>query len=259
MNPMRFSAADWAFLPRSGDPGAYYDALKGLGYDGVEMVDPSRWARARSAGLAILNLSGPGKEKGLNRREHHAELLPQLREVVAAAGENGIPQVIIFSGARQGQPDPEGVANCRRGIEALLSDAERHRVTLTFEMFNTYDHPDYQADHGAYGFELVRQVGSPWLRIVYDIYHMARMGDVCARDITGNLPAIAHLHVADTPRRDRPRPGGQVDYASMVPTVMEAGYAGYWGMEFLPCGDPIGELAQARAWLLRAGERGIGR
>ena len=250
MSKMRFSVADWGFWPKAKDQDAFYDRLKSIGYDGVEMVDQSRWERARSAGLEILNLSGPGMMVGLNRREHHAELLPKLRDTIALAGGSGIPQVIVFSGNREGQPDAEGLVNCRRGLEAVLPDAARQGVTLVFEMLNTFDHVDYQADHGAYGFELVRQVASPQLKLVYDLYHMDRMGEACCHDIVGNLSAIAHLHIADAPRRTKPRPGGSPDYATIVPAVVEAGYNGFWGMEFIPEADVLTELAEARAVLL---------
>jgi hydroxypyruvate isomerase len=246
MTKMLFSATDWSFFPKVSDAGSYYDRLAGIGYDGVEMVNPLRWEKARAAGLQIVNISGPGMTTGLNRRENHTELLPALREVIATAGANGIPQVIIFSGNRQGQSDREGIMNCRIGIEAVLPDAVRHKVTLAFEMLNTTDHPDYQADHGAYGFELVRQIGSPWLKLVYDIYHMERMGDDSSRDIPANLSAIAHVHVAETPRRSRPCPAGNIDYTKIVRAVTKAGYAGFWGMEFIPDGDPLAELAEAR-------------
>jgi len=255
MSKMRFSVADWGFWPKAKDQDGFYDRLKGIGYDGVEMVHQSRWERARSAGLTILNLSGPGMMVGLNRREHHAELLPKLRDTIVLAGENGIPQVIVFSGNRDGQPDEEGLTNCRIGLEAVLPEAARQGVTIVFEMLNSFDHADYQADHGAYGFELVRQVASPQLKLVYDLYHMDRMGEDCRRDIVANLSAIAHLHIADTPRRTRPRPGGLPDYNTIVPAVVGAGYDGFWGMEFIPEADGFAELADARAVLLAAGER----
>ena len=73
------------------------------------------------------------------------------------------------------------------------------------------------------------------------------------RDIIANLPAIAHLHVVDTPRRTKPQRDGGLDYSTIVPAVIQAGYLGFWGMEFIPQDDPITELAEARAYLIAAG------
>jgi hydroxypyruvate isomerase len=258
MNPIKLSAADWCFYQKLGDPERYYDIIKNLGIDGAEMVDPSRYAAARSAGLEIVTMSGPGMTVGLNRREHHPELIPQLRDAIQHAGENKIPILIVFSGNRAGQADADGIANCRRGFEAVLPEAERAGVVLGFEMLNTSDHPDYQAERGFFGFELTEAIDSPWFKLVYDIYHMERMGDDSAYDIVEHLPSVAHLHVAESPTRSVPLADGNIRHSQIVPAVVKAGYCGYWGLEYIPGkGDqsqlePLEELRQAIAmfrWL----------
>lgn len=249
---MKFSAADWAFYRRAAEPERYYARLRALGYEGVEMVAPERWEQARAAGLEIVNLSGPGMEKGLNRREHHAELLPKLREAIETAAAARIPYVIVFSGNRAGQPDAEGLANVRHGLEDVLPLAAKQRVTLLFEMLNSFEHKDYQADHGAYGFTLAKAVNSPWLKLVYDIYHMERMGDASIVDVPANLAHIAHLHLAESPKRDAPQAAGTILYNRIVPAIVKAGYRGYWGMEFRPQQDSLVELGSAREMILKA-------
>jgi hydroxypyruvate isomerase len=245
MVAIKLSAPDWCFYPKLGDPARYYDTLKQIGFAGVEMVDPSRYAAARAAGLDIVTMSGPGMMQGLNRREHHAELLPQIRDAIQHAHDNQIPILIVFSGNRAGQTDAEGVANCRLGFEAVLPEAERAGIILGFEMLNTSDHPDYQADHGRYGFELVEALHTPWFKLVYDIYHMERMGDDSSADITSRLSAIAHLHVAEYPHRSAPLADGNVKHRQIVPAIIKAGYQGYWGLEYIPGADPLDELKEA--------------
>ena len=65
--------------------------------DGVEMVPPERHTPARSAGLEILNTAGPGMQKGLNRRENHAELLPQIRRMRRRPGSYSVSKCSIHS------------------------------------------------------------------------------------------------------------------------------------------------------------------
>lgn len=251
MRPIKLSAPDWCFYTKLGDPARYYDTIKELGFDGVEMVDPSRYEAARSAGLEIVTMSGPGMTVGLNHRENHNELIPQLRDAIQHAGDNHIPILIVFSGIRLGQNDAAGIANCHRGFEAVLPEAERAGVILGFEMLNTKDHPDYQADHGAYGFELVDAIDSPWFKLVYDIYHMEYMGDDSAYDIVNHLSSIAHLHVAESPERGCPVADGNIRHSQIVPAVVKAGYQGYWGLEYIPGNgdryrdEPLEELRQA--------------
>jgi hydroxypyruvate isomerase len=251
---MKISVPDWCFYGRIGEGARYYAALKEIGVDGVEMVAPERHLLARSAGLEILNAAGPGIETGLNRRENHAELLPQIRDSIETAKAGGIPLVIIFSGNRAGQTgrplrrhfaDEEGIASCRAGVEALLPDAQKAAVVLGFEMLNSIDHADYEGDHGSYGFALADAVDSPWLKLVYDVYHMERMGDDSGRDIVRHLDRIAHLHVAESPRRDAPRADGTIRYDRIIRQVTRAGYDRYWGMEFIPGNDALQELRDA--------------
>jgi hypothetical protein len=98
MSQMEFSPADWCFVKKSGlGAEKYYSELRRIGYEAVEMTWSGHRAAARAAGLEI-NLCGPGMKKGLNRREHHAELLPQIRQSIAEAATDRIPYVVLFSG-----------------------------------------------------------------------------------------------------------------------------------------------------------------
>ena len=252
MPAINLSAPDWCFFRDHLDADAYYRRLAEQGVTGVEMVDPRRWDAARRAGLAITNLPAPGMTRGLNRRELHAEILPEIREAIALAQANAIPAVIVFSGNREGLDDATGVANCVAGLRQLAPVAEAAGVTLLFEMLCAMNHPDYQADRSAFGFSVVRAVASPAVKALYDIYHMFRMGDDVLGDIVHHLDLIGHLHVAESPRRSIPVPGGEIPYATLVPAVLQAGYTGYWGLEFIPQGDPLAEIADAsarfRAW-----------
>jgi hydroxypyruvate isomerase len=82
--------------------------------------------------------------------------------------------------------------------------------------------------------------------VLYDMYHMHRMGEDVAAQVTANLELISHLHVAGAPRRDFPGPHQEMDYASIVRAVHSAGFRGFWGQEFLPAGEPLEALAAAR-------------
>jgi hydroxypyruvate isomerase len=224
------------------DARTYYGRLKSLGFTGVELLDPRHWDAARRAGLSIVNLAAPGMENGPNKERNRITVTAQMREALATARANDIPQVIVFSGSRQGQDDEDGLRQCIAVYRELAKDAEKLGVTLAFEMLNSFDHADYMADHAAFGFRLVEAVGSPRFKLVYDIYHMHRMGERVLDDILGHLPAIAHIHVAGSPHRDFPGTRQEIDYGTIVSRVHAAGYDGFWGQEFLPASDPFIEL-----------------
>lgn len=245
MKPVRQSVAEWCFFKNQSDPAAYYARLRDMGFVGVEMADPSRYSLIRAAGLQLINATGTRTHGGLNRIEEHPAALAEIRGSLAAARKSGIAQLIVFAGQRQGQRDEEGLCHCIAGLKQVAAEAEKAGVTLAFEVFNKFDHPDYQADYSDYAFQVVRGVSSPAVRVLYDIYHMHRMGENVADVIVQNLQYISHLHVAGSPRRNFPGPEQEIDYAHVVRQVMAAGYDGLWGQEFLPKDDSLEELAQA--------------
>jgi len=226
------------------DPAAHYGRLAELGYGAVEMAGPSHYTMIKEAGLELLNLCAAGMSGGLNQAEHHAALLPEIRQSIQHAGQNGIAQLIVFSGDRGDMDDAAGVDNCISGLKQLVGDAEAAGVTLTFEMLNENDHPGYHAVTSRFGFDVVRGVDSPVVRALYDIYHMVRSGEDPIETLVPNIDLVAHLHVAGSPGRDFPGADQDIDYGTIVREVQAAGYQGYWGMEFMPQRDGLEELAE---------------
>jgi len=243
-DPLILSAADWCFVKPEDDADHYYRQLVKSGYSAAEMVPPERRALARAAGLRLLNFAGAG---GLNRAENQIKAVAKMRDEIAQMEAEGIEQLIVFSGNRGGQDPARGIENCIAALKEVAAAAERAGVVLTFEVFNTFDHPDYDADNSDYGFTVARGVSSPAVKVLYDLYHMHRMGEEVTAKVIANLEYVAHLHVAGSPRRDFPGKKESLDYQHVVQRIHEAGYRGTWGMEFLPGvgRDPSEELAKA--------------
>ena len=91
-----------------------------------------------------------------------------------------MPNVITFFGNCAGHEPDEAIANCVDGLNRVKKIAEDNGVTICVELLNSkVDHKDYQGDHTAFGVEIVKAVGSPRVKLLYDIYHMQIMeGDV---------------------------------------------------------------------------------
>ncbi len=251
MTTLRHSAPDWCFFEDRGfDPSTYYRRVKSLGYEAVELVAPPQWSAARDAGLRILAISGGGMREGLNFAANHAKLTPQIEAKIQEARNNAVENVIVFSGNRKGISDSEGLANVIAALKAVLPTAEAAGAGLLFEMLNSFDHEDYQADNAEFGFAVVRALSSPRVKVLYDVYHMYRMGrdeETIVADLTRNIDIIGHIHVAGAPKRDFPGENQQIDYARIIAALHKAGYRGFIGYEFIPSGDPFEELAAAVA------------
>ena len=250
MPQIRLSAADWSFAGKFPSPEQYYRTLKELGYEAAEMVEPARRAAAKSAGLRLLNIAGPSD---LNRMHELDKNITAPRSAIADAAAGGLSQLIVFSGNRGQGPGAPAIADdagrraCIAALKGAAGDAERAGIVMTLEVFNQFDHPDYQCDSGAFAFDVVRGVSSAAVKVLYDLYHMDRMKEDVAEQVVANLPLVAHLHVAASPERIMPTESSLPDYASIVRKIVAAGYRGYWGMEFGVRGDAATELRESAA------------
>jgi hydroxypyruvate isomerase len=128
----------------------------------------------------------------------------------------------------------EKYENVLAGLKTIAPLAEKAGVTLVLEPLNIYvDHPGYYLHGSALGFDLIRAVDSPNIRLLYDIYHMQVMEGNLITSLTHNLDVIGHIHVADVPGRHQPGTG-EINYANVFKALKEAGYEKYIGLEFAP-------------------------
>jgi hydroxypyruvate isomerase len=143
-------------------------------------------------------------------------------------------------------PDDEGMDNCVLGIKRVIGYAEQKKVTLVMELLNSkVDHKDYMCDRTAWGVGLCKKVGSDRLKLLYDIYHMEIMESDLAATIKANKDYIGHYHTAGVPGRHEIDSTQKIDYPAVMKAIVETGYKGYVGQEFVPKGDPIVSLEQA--------------
>jgi hydroxypyruvate isomerase len=218
-----------------------------IGYEAIELVEEEHWPLIKDHGLAIASLRGQlSIEEGFNRRPHHDRLQREVRANIALAAQWGIPNVIVFSGNREGLDDRIGAEITAEGLKHLAMVAENEGVTLVLELLNSkVDHPDYQADKTAWGVEVCRMVDSPAVRLLYDIYHMQIMEGDIIRTIRQYHGYFAHYHAAGNPGRNELDERQELQYKPIIQAIALTGYKGYVGQEFIPTGDPEVALRQA--------------
>jgi hydroxypyruvate isomerase len=220
---------------------------KRIGYQSIELLVPEEVKVVKSYGLTCAMLKGVCKIPDcLNRTENHAQVERKLHDYIEFAADNGLPNVICFSGNRRGMSDEEGLVNCAAGLKRIIGFAEHKKVTICMELLNSkVNHKDYMCDHTKWGVELVKQVGSPRFKLLYDIYHMQIMEGDVIRTIQENKDYIAHFHTAGVPGRHEIDETQELNYAAIVRAIVDTGYEGYLGQEFTPTRDPMTSLAQA--------------
>ncbi len=120
-------------------------------------------------------------------------------------------------------------------------------VTLIVEPLNTLvNHQGYYLNHTAEAFEIIREVGSPNVKILFDIYHVQIMDGNLIDTIRKNISSIGHFHVGDVPGRHEPGTG-EINYANVFRAIRERGFHDFVAMEYVPSKDPMATLAEVRA------------
>jgi len=202
---------------------------------------------ANDLGLVIASMCGHGTlTDGLNKEENHPRIRDELLASIELARTHQIPNLICFSGNREGRDDDESIGVVAEGLAQVAGEAEAAGIMLNIELLNSkVDHPGYQCDHTAWGVEVCKQVGSPNVKLLYDIYHMQIMeGDLC-RTITENVDYIGHFHTAGNPGRKDMDETQEIYYPAVVRAINDTGYDRYVGHEFTPKGDKFEGLDTA--------------
>ena len=222
-------------------------AAAGMGLGSVELLGEQEWSIPRRHGLVCAVANGPTSiARGFNRPEHHDEFIQASERLLPLIAEAGIPCMIVFSGNRAGLSDSEGARNCVAGLKRLAPIAERCGVTVVMELLKSkVDHKDYQCDRTPWGVEVVKGVGSPRVRLLYDIYHMQIMEGDVIRTIRDNHEHIAHYHTGGVPGRNEIDGGQELQYPAICEAIVKTGYRGFLGQEFIPARDPMTSLRQA--------------
>jgi hydroxypyruvate isomerase len=199
--------------------------------------------------------------KGLNNPRYHAEVIDATSRMIDDCHAAGFPAVIAFTGYKWKEAeDPksgeisrdEGATHCIAALKQLARHAEKQKVTICLEHLNTRDsshpmkgHPGYQGDDIDYVADIVRQVGSPRVKLLFDIYHVQIMNGDVIRRIDQYRELIGHIHTAGNPGRGELDEHQEINYPPIMRKLVEVGYDGYVGHEFIPTRDPLAGLRQA--------------
>jgi hydroxypyruvate isomerase len=222
-----------------------------IGLKSVELLHPEEWETTKKHGItcAVANsVKSNPIPKGFNRVELHDQIVKELETRLPLVKAAGIPNQICFSGNRDGMDDKTGLENCVKGVKRITPLAEQLGVTVIMELLNSrVDHHDYMCDRTPWGVELVKRVGSPRFKLLYDIYHMQIMEGDVIRTITENFEHIAHYHTGGVPGRHEIDNSQELNYTAVCKALAEKGYSGFLGQEFIPTRDPMTSLREAAA------------
>ena len=241
-NPVRLSVCidmimtDLPFLERM-------ERVKRLGYPAIEFwewknKDVDAIIRKKNElGLEIATIMGSGW-KPLFTEEARKTFVSNIQASLAAAKRLNAKTLIVTTGNEDRQLSrAEQRAGYVTALKAVAPLAEQAHIPLVLEPLNTkVDHAGYYLHTAKEGFEILDEVGSPAVKMLFDIYHHQIMEGNVIQDITKNISKIAHFHVADVPGRHEPGTG-EMNYANVFRAIAATGYQGFVGLEFKPSKD----------------------
>ena len=225
-------------------------AAKQIGLAGIDLLQPEDWPVVQENGL-VCSMGYPTKRNdfiatGFNDRANHAMLLRELEQTIPVAAKQGVPNVIAMFGNRKGKSDAEASAVCVEGLNKIKALAEEQKVTICVELLNSkVDHADYSGDHTAFGAQVIEAVGSPRVKLLYDIYHMQIMEGDVIRTIRQHIGHIGHFHTGGVPGRHELDDTQELNWRAVARAIADAGFTGYFAHEFVPTRDPLTSLAEA--------------
>lgn len=232
------SCIEWQFA-EAGDLDARLRAAKAAGFDLAEFhlwrdkpIDALSRALA-DTGMKLTGICVDPRRSIVDPAERD-DMLAAVRDTIAATASLGKPALIVASGFRiEGMSEDEHFANAVTALRAAADLAEEAGVMLLLEPLNTRLFAAMYLVSTKLGLDLVEAVGSPNLRLLYDVWHSAVMGENIAEVLAGRIHLVAHVQVADMV--DRHEPGtGTLDWARVMRALDDVGYTGPIGLEYFP-------------------------
>ena len=231
---------------------------KDLGVDALEVITPEELPTLKKFGLSSALTTAHWFIKGMNNPLHWNECLTGLRKAIDANAEFGFTNVITFWGFADTTAEggskvslDEGIRNCIEGYKQIVGYAEKKKVVLCLEPLNSRDpadmkgHPGYQGDKIEYCMEVIKTVGSPSLKLLFDFYHVQIMNGDIIRRIGEVKDYIGHVQAAGNPGRNELDENQEINFRAILKAFARNGYRGHVGLEFIPTRDPLESLKQA--------------
>lgn len=247
---MRYSACiELLFAPEHPDFVARIHAAKAAGLDAVEFW---KWSNKdldavenalRETGLPLAGILCE-REGALTNGHDHDRIMNGVSASLEVAKRLGTKIMIVTTGDEQpGMSRPEQHASIVRALKGAAKVVEGSGVTLALEPLNDrVDHAGYYLTSTEEGLDIIDEVARPEVKLLYDIYHSAVMGEEIETVLKGRLDRVAHVHLADTPGRGEPG-SGAMDWADRLEWLEKQGYEGFVGLEYRPTIGAVEGLA----------------
>lgn len=237
------------------------------GYRAVELVTEfENWndadygkalAKKKSLGMTfdtlLANAHYRTKPVTLVNPDDREGFLADVRSSLKIARRLECPTMIVMSGnVVPGMAADAQHASIVEGLKRAAEIVEGTGVTLLLENIDLEENRQYYLWSVPEAFQIIGEVDHPQVKFLYDFFHAQISGGNLIENLEKNVDKVGVVHIADVPGRHQPGTG-EINYANIYKKLVELNFRHYVAMEFLPLGDPVEVLRQARAEALRGG------
>jgi hydroxypyruvate isomerase len=195
------------------------------------------------SGVKLASISGD-EDFSMITPDELSPYMDLLERSVAVARELGCRCIILHSDAilpdgtakitGQGLSEDEKMSNVRALLKIAAPIAEREKMDFFVEpLNNTIDHLGNFLDDPDQTFQLIREIGSERVKVLYDIYHMQIMRGNVIDTLEKNIDSVGYIHIADVPGRHEPGTG-ELNFTNILKRLDQVHYQGFIGFELYP-------------------------
>lgn len=244
------------------------DKIAQAGYRNAELVgEYHKWSSdefdrvlAKKKELGIQFDTTAGLKHGVATPADREAMLADVKNELPVMERLNCPAVIIMSGnVVSGMPRDVQHDSCIEGLKRAAAIVEGKQINgqpvrLLLENIDPEENPRYYMTSVAEGYEIIRQVNHPQVRLLCDFYHEQIAEGNLIEKLRKNVEYTGLVHIADVPGRHIPGTG-EINYDNIYKTLAELKYSHIVAMEFYPLGDGVDELRRAKEQALRAGNK----
>ena len=180
---------------------------------------------------------GPPGWNSIGMKEARGQYLKAMLEAIDIAARERFPNVIVLAGSKNHMTYEEGADNAVEFLEAVKAKAEDKGITLCMELLNSKGimaPPQSLFDHAAWGFDVIKRVKSPRIKVLYDIWHAQLMDGDIVGTIRKNMDLIGHFHTGGVPDRNALYRNDELDYRYIAQNIADLGFTGFVTHEWSP-------------------------
>jgi hydroxypyruvate isomerase len=239
-----------AFFAEQGFKGFEDNGMKGRPESQQESIARTLESRGVMMGIFVahsIDWSNPTATTG--NAAHRERFVAEIKESIEVAKRMNTRTMTIVPGVEaRNIPHGKQTTNLVETLKQASAVCEPHGVVMVLEPLNWRDHPGIFVRYSDHAYEIIKAVGSPSCKILFDIYHQQATEGNLVENINRYWDEIGYFQVGDNPGRNEPGTG-EINYRNVFKAIHSRGYTGVMGMEHGKSkGGKDGELALIEAY-----------